>query len=618
MAVFPSSSAPRWSAPLELIAILCFFCVPLFIGLRGWDLRNDEAIYSYAVDGIVETGDWLTPRLIPHDPPFLEKPPLKFWIVAAAIRAGVLPHDEFGLRFIDAVFGTVAFIYVFLVGRWLAGPGCGFVAVLLLFTLDPFVFDHGLRTNNMEAPLILSYCGGIYHFARWVEEDPARARAHAVATGVYFTLGFMTKFVAVLFLPLVCAVALLWRRDAAARIRSGWRDWVAPLVVALAVITPWFAYQTLHVGRQLWQEMFGIHVYERFTAALDPRHLRPWHHYFSHWWFELTLARSQWISAAGALLLAVSAWQGRPWLARLLFVWSLLPLALLSLVGSKVFHYAYPFLPPLAIGAGAAVVALFRALDQKAGAALVERLQFLLPRWAALRSTTARVMRSVIVTAAVVSVGVSVWTALAGRIRLHVGDVQLLTNASTVRPAVFGVLLFILAGYARGVWRAFALLLVALALPVSTYLVKAERVTTVDHPLRTLRDCVAAMQASRPDTRTGTYLTVAYADLLNHAYFYYLRDLGPWVETVRPEQDRLMRRLFSPGEQSLVILLKTDYDAFVERLDADHPAVRVPRGILFPDDAVVMAPGPFTDCAGEALTAGGRALGWTAAPNTYP
>lgn len=79
-----------------------------------------------------------------------------------------------------------------------------------------------------------------------------------------------------------------------------------------------------------------------------------------------------------------------------------------------------------------------------------------------------------------------------------------------------------------------------------------------------------------------------------------------------------MRRLFSPGEQSLVILLKTDYDAFVERLEADDPAVRVPRGILFPDDAVVMAPGPFTACAGEALTAGGRALGWTAAPNTYP
>ena len=36
---------------------------------------------------------------------FLEKPPLKFWIVAAPIRAGLLPHDEFGLRFWDAVFG---------------------------------------------------------------------------------------------------------------------------------------------------------------------------------------------------------------------------------------------------------------------------------------------------------------------------------------------------------------------------------------------------------------------------------------------------------------------------------------------------------------------------------
>ena len=54
--------------------VLCFFCLPLFVGLRGWDLRNDEAIYTHAIDSILETGDWLTPRL-PGDLPFLEKPP---------------------------------------------------------------------------------------------------------------------------------------------------------------------------------------------------------------------------------------------------------------------------------------------------------------------------------------------------------------------------------------------------------------------------------------------------------------------------------------------------------------------------------------------------------------
>jgi hypothetical protein len=45
-----------WPARAALIFVLAAFCAPLFIGLGEWDLRNDEAIYSYAVDRIIETG----------------------------------------------------------------------------------------------------------------------------------------------------------------------------------------------------------------------------------------------------------------------------------------------------------------------------------------------------------------------------------------------------------------------------------------------------------------------------------------------------------------------------------------------------------------------------------
>ena len=67
---------------LWLAAVVVAFCVPLFVGLGRTDVENDEAIYSYAVDGILATGDWLNPPLSPHqDWTFLEKPPLKFWLV---------------------------------------------------------------------------------------------------------------------------------------------------------------------------------------------------------------------------------------------------------------------------------------------------------------------------------------------------------------------------------------------------------------------------------------------------------------------------------------------------------------------------------------------------------
>ena len=219
----------RWSKTLPvvlpIVLILIAFGVPLFLGLGASDMRNDEAIYSYAVDRMLETGDWLLPRSIPDDFPFLEKPPLKFWMVAAPIAAGVLPHDEFGLRAIDALFGAVAFVYVFLLGRSLGGVVCGGTAVLVLFSLPSLVFEHGLRSNNMEASLLLAYCGGIYHFARWLQTHAARpsrmtrrmASWHAAAVTAYFVLGFMTKFVAVFFLPMICGAALLltpggWQR----------------------------------------------------------------------------------------------------------------------------------------------------------------------------------------------------------------------------------------------------------------------------------------------------------------------------------------------------------------------------------------------------------------------
>ena len=63
--------------------ILALFCLPLFVDLGHADLFGDEAIYSWGADYILKTGEWLIPVVSPYpDRPFLEKPPLKFWVVA--------------------------------------------------------------------------------------------------------------------------------------------------------------------------------------------------------------------------------------------------------------------------------------------------------------------------------------------------------------------------------------------------------------------------------------------------------------------------------------------------------------------------------------------------------
>jgi len=376
-----------WRGPWPwLVIVLVFFCLPLFVGLGDTDLENDEAIYSYAVDLMLENGDWLTPRSIPErDSAFLEKPPLKFWIVALPIKLGLLPHDEFGQRFWDALFGGIVFLYVFAIGRRLAGPVCGLAAVAILFSHGPVVFTHGLRSNEMEACVMLCYAGGIYHFLAWRVWAPDRPRRHIAAMAVFFVLGFMTKFVAALFLPLVCAAVLLPDRVGRMRLVRDWRAWLATSVAATAVIAPWFVYQRVKVGDGFWAMIFGSQVWQRFTASVDPTHLQPWNYYFSELVHQFR-GEGVLVAAAGGLaLLLFRAIRSRSLPAATVLVWAALPLTLMSLLTSKLYHYTYPYQAPVALAGGCLVAALLEG-----GWRLLSTSRARLSRWPGARITAAR------------------------------------------------------------------------------------------------------------------------------------------------------------------------------------------------------------------------------------
>ncbi len=345
------------SRVLALLIVALVFCAPLFRGLQSVDQENDEAIYSYAAESIVETGDWMNPRSSPSsNTVFLEKPPLKFWIVALPIRLGLLPDNDFGLRFWDPVLGGLAFLYVFAFGRRLAGWSCGAAALVILYTFNDLIFTHGLRGNNMEAALVLAYAGGIYHYLRWTEtERRGTARAHAAAVGFYFFLAFMTKFVAAAFMPAVMLAASAEVATVRAKVLREWRTWLGVCAGVVLLAAPWFVYQSLQPGHAIWSIMFGEHVVRRFHAWLDPAHLHPWYCYFQYLSGGLLENGTIWAVVAGAALIHVRVVRER-WLAgTLVLYWFWLPFVVMSFGSSKLWHYAYPFLAPVALAAGYAV-----------------------------------------------------------------------------------------------------------------------------------------------------------------------------------------------------------------------------------------------------------------------
>jgi hypothetical protein len=529
---YTSVAGERWASPnagtrthqrtwtlLGVAVVVLLFGMPLFIGLGSEDLHNDEAIYSYAVDRIIESGEWLTPEsspqtAFPGDPgdrreAFFEKPPLKFWIVALPIRLGLLPHDEFGLRFWDGVFAVIAFVYVFLIGRRLVDPVCGIAAVFLLLVHFPLMFGHGLRSNVMEAALVLSYAGGIYHFLAWSESDrPSTRRIHIFSVAGWFTLGFMTKFVAVGFLPVVVGTTALCVRDWRQRLLVDVRWWAAAAGTAIILIVPWFAYEYATHGSRFWDIMFGAHVYDRMRGTLAPSHTQPWSYYYAELYRHLDSAGALGWVIVGAVLWVLESvrrrWKG----GVLVLAWYLIPIGIISMSVAKLYHYSFPFLPAVAL-VGAYPISLVARFAQ--------------------------------------------------RLYVHASWSEWTTRSAWLRPVRYVVV-------------ALPVIFLLYAWPVGQYGAMLRAFESGRRPMSVLRTCLVnefnTLQATSPNVVSRVYMHLPGGRGLIHPFYYYYRVFDQWEHLESPSDADLFARIFVPSHRSVSLVPLDEYEAFLERIES--------------------------------------------------
>jgi 4-amino-4-deoxy-L-arabinose transferase-like glycosyltransferase len=571
----------------------------LAFDLGSWDVENDEAIYTYAVERMIDTGDWMTAREIPYDFAFLEKPPLKFWMVGVPIRLGLLPRTEAGFRAIDVLLGAIAFGYVALFGYRLAGPVAAIASCLLLFGLRDLVLVHGIRSNNMEASLVAAYSGGLYHFLRWRH---AGARRDALITGAWFTLAFLTKFVAAAFLPLVALVSLALPRPGLLPkpLRACLADWLWAAALFVLASAPWFVYEYWQFGDKLIETMFRQHVFVRFTGALDPIHLQPWNHYYLGIGRMLGETRCEWLVAAGALLIVYRVVRNRDGLAWTVVVWGVLPLALISGLTSKVMHYTYPFLPPLALAGGLALAAPISMFKDRLGR-LADRLEGARLHWLPEILSRPAVRRG-LVAIGVLAIALAAIALVAGSAKVVIGGV-LLRNSSVLRPLVVAAIAFALAQ----AWRhalTWAPVAVLLLLPLSAARETLFWASQPAHPLRALRDC------ARPLVEAGRVRGGAYAvsqDSIQHTYAFYALPLGTWDATTTFDPAVHGPALDDPARpRALVLSGRAFSDLALQRLREGKP---IPPGIRAHANVIVLLPGPLGACVDDAVRAGARSVG---------
>src|SRR5262249_20807940 len=95
-------------------------------------------------------------------------------------------------------------------------------------------------------------------------------------------------------------------------------------------------------------------------SYLNPQHLHPWYFYFATMYQQFGWTQTAIAVIGGFVVLTVQTVRHRWAEGGVILLWFALPLTLISVGTSKLYHYAYPFLPPAALAGGYLAAFLFQ------------------------------------------------------------------------------------------------------------------------------------------------------------------------------------------------------------------------------------------------------------------
>ncbi len=338
-------------AALLLGLLVLIHALPLSVHRELW--VQDEARYGEVLREMLESGRWLVPHLNGH--PYPDKPPLYFWLVAAL--GAVLGQGELAFRAFTVLSTGIATLGVWLLGRRLLGERAGFWGAVAY--QSAFVTLIVGQIARMDMLLAASAAFAWYALLRLRSGGGRGALlgfwgATAVALAVKGPI-------ALLFTAVPGLAVLAWEEGLRGLKRQ--RP-LAGLGFLAACVLGWVA-AVLAQGEEdylltIWHEQL-------IGRAIDS-----WSHREPFWFYAvlLPLLLLPWtgLIVAGTRTL----WRERLGAGREIMLFTLLPLAGISLISGKLFIYVQPLVPALALIAGLGGVRLL-------GAACVPRTYAWLP-----------------------------------------------------------------------------------------------------------------------------------------------------------------------------------------------------------------------------------------------
>ena len=301
--------------------------------------------------------DLLTPYF--NGQPFLLKPVLIYWIIAAAFR--FLGQNEFAARVTSAFLATGLVLLVYWFGTRTLSRRAGFLAGLAL-ALSYMWIDIG-RDASIDVPLAAAVVPAMFLVYLGTQAPPNRKRWLYLPAYPLLGVALLAKGPVPLGVVICGLLAYLL---AARRLRPTLREaYLLPgIVLFLAVAAPWYAYELIH-ERAFFSTFFVSEHFGHIRGQLA-RTEPVWGNLY-----YLLVYFFPWVAFLPAAYLYAFRQHDRGHVLRLCAWWSAAVIVLFSIPQSKLAHYLAPAFPPMALMVGAWVDAWLqrRTTDRAVAAA---------------------------------------------------------------------------------------------------------------------------------------------------------------------------------------------------------------------------------------------------------
>ncbi len=242
---------------IELVALVVFGFVALAPGITQPPLLDwDEATYAEVAHEAVSSGSYLD--FTWNGNPYLKKPPLLFWMMAASFKA--FGENEFAARLPSMLLGLGTLTLIYLSAGYVAGRLAGILAGSIPLGFYFFVARGG-RECSTDAPLVFFSTLALYALLRargnrrWLPVAGAACGLAILSKGIAGLIPLIVVTISVVAIPGFTSI--------------GANGLVFFLGAATAVAAPWYIYQVVFNWSLFWSTFVKQETLLRVASHLE-------------------------------------------------------------------------------------------------------------------------------------------------------------------------------------------------------------------------------------------------------------------------------------------------------------------------------------------------------------